>query len=756
MALGPPPPIFPAVAAAAQGEQGRHLGLTGATGVGVGAIVGGGILVLAGAAFQETGPSTILAFALNGAIAVMTALSFAEMASMFPESGGAYTFAKKVLTVRAAFGMGWVLWFAYIVAGVLYALGFAEYAVLAIGELLQATNGSEPAWLHKRATLSVLAVAATGAYSLLAVRKSEGGGRLETIGKLVLFVVLLLAGGWALGTSPSGTTREGLTPFFENGTTGLLTAMGVTFIALQGFDLIATVGGEVKKPERNIPRAMLTSLGIALVIYLPLLFLVSAVGAPAGQGIAEMSRARPATVMADAAYNFAGVTGYWMVIVAAILSTLSALSANVLAASRIALRMANDRTLPRVLQQRHSSRGTPVMAIYATAVAMAFTLLMIPNVSAAGAAASLIFLISFALVHWTHLLARRRSGIKAPFQTPWFPAIPIIGGLACASLAAYQAVTAPVAGGIAVVWLGLGVILYYGLFADRAQAVDAFTEAHDPRLGRLRGRSPLVLAPVANPASAVGIVTLANALATPVVGRVVLLTVVRRPSDFAAAEAATTKALQDANNVVGQALTASLRAGHSPEALMTIAYDPWKEIARVARAYECESLLVGFSSLESQGNVRHIEHLLNDVECDVVALRAPKDWSLTSSTRIIVPVGGRGGHDELRARLLGSLGRAGCTSIRFIQVTGDSLPMALRRHRERELRIFAEEETFGVPDVDLIQSDDIVQTVANEAGPNDLIILGLRHQRGKRLFSELALQVARETSAATLMISRRM
>jgi hypothetical protein len=106
--------------------------------------------------------------------------------------------------------------------------------------------------------------------------------------------------------------------------------------------------------------------------------------------------------------------------------------------------------------------------------------------------------------------------------------------------------------------------------------------------------------------------------------------------------------------------------------------------------------------------------------------------------------------------LLGSLGRAGCTSIRFVQVTAESLPAALRRHRERELRIFAEEETFGVPDVDLIQSDDIVQTVANEAGPNDLIILGLRHQRGKRLFSELALQVARKTPAATLMISRRM
>ena len=70
------------------------------------------------------------------------------------------------------------------------------------------------------------------------------------------------------------------------------------------------------------------------------------------------------------------------------------------------------------------------MAIYSTALAMGFILLMVRNVTAAGAAASLIFLISFALVHWTSLLARKRSRIEAPFQTPWFPAIPVIGGLA--------------------------------------------------------------------------------------------------------------------------------------------------------------------------------------------------------------------------------------------------------------------------------------------------------------------------------------
>ena len=105
------------------------MGLLAATGVGVGAIVGGGVLALAGVAFATTGPSAIIAFALNGAIAMLTALSFAALASRFPESGGTYTYARKVLTVEAAFAVGWVVWFASVVAAVLYALGFAVFLV---------------------------------------------------------------------------------------------------------------------------------------------------------------------------------------------------------------------------------------------------------------------------------------------------------------------------------------------------------------------------------------------------------------------------------------------------------------------------------------------------------------------------------------------------------------------------------------------------------------------------------------------------
>ncbi|MHC4136917.1 MAG: amino acid permease, partial [Planctomycetota bacterium] len=104
---------------------GQRVGLFGATMVGVGAMVGAGIFVLAGVAIEHAGPGAVIAFLLCGVITTITAFSWAELAAAFPEAGGGYVFAKKVFPIGTAFAAGWVLWFAYVVACALYALGFA-------------------------------------------------------------------------------------------------------------------------------------------------------------------------------------------------------------------------------------------------------------------------------------------------------------------------------------------------------------------------------------------------------------------------------------------------------------------------------------------------------------------------------------------------------------------------------------------------------------------------------------------------------
>lgn len=198
----------------------RHIGLPGAIGAGVGAIVGGGILALAGAACSVTGPSTIVSFMLNGVIATLTALSFAEMSSKFPESGGTYVFAKKVLSVEAAFTVGWVVWFASIVAAVLYALGFDKFACVAIADIWIASGSTAPAWIEQRPMVSALAIGAVLFYSANLLWKAAGGGQWANIGKVVVFAVLIVCGLWAARERTMADLQVSLSPFFAEGAGG--------------------------------------------------------------------------------------------------------------------------------------------------------------------------------------------------------------------------------------------------------------------------------------------------------------------------------------------------------------------------------------------------------------------------------------------------------------------------------------------------------------------------------------------------------
>jgi len=707
-------------------------------------------------AFVATGPGALLAFALNGVIAALTALSFAEMASAFPESGGTYTFAKKVLSVEAAFGVGWVVWFASIVAGVLYSFGFAAYAVVAVERLCKLQGVAPPHWVDSHWTLRTLAAAATAWYAASLLGPGRRGVQWATVGKVVLFGVLIIAGLRAFAVHPRPAVGEALTPFLPEGAPGLLRAMGYTFIALQGFDLIAAVAGEVREPARTIPRAMLLSLGLALAIYLPLLFLIPTAGLPSGESLAAATAREPAAIVAIAARQFMGGVGYWLVVVAALLSMLSALQANLYAASRVALSMARDRTLPGMLKRLHGTAQTPGPAIFVSASAMVLVLFIIPDLAAAGAASSLIFLLSFALAHWTSFLARRRGPAHPEnFRSPWFPAVPVVGGLACGGLAAFQALAVPVAGVITAVWMGVGTVLFISLLARRARIFDASMEARDPDLMRLRGRSPLVLVPIANPVNAPAMVAVATALAPPDRGRVLLLSIVRVPERAWQGEDPP-PSLHHVQEVLGRALAASFSVGLAPEALTTVARDPWAEIARVSRLHRCESLLLGLSNLEQEATGAEMDRLLGQVDSDVVILRAPPGWRLSDANRILVPIGGRGGHDQLRARLLSSLCRSGPKEVTYLRVLPPSVPEEAARDVRRHLQQLGSDEVPGTFRVEVVTREAPVDEIVCRALDNDLVVLGLqRLGRRRKVVGKVSARIARETGGALIIISRR-
>jgi basic amino acid/polyamine antiporter, APA family len=735
-------------------ESKRTIGVFGATLVGLGGILGGGLLMLAGVAFRDAGPSVLLAMALNAVVAWLTAMSVTECSTMFPESGGAYMFSKKVLSVRAAFAVGWILWFAYIVAAVLYALGFAQFTVILLRGVLDALGLEHPSWFNGRNILLGLATLAAVLYSLSLARTGTGGGRWETIGKVVLFVAIVAAGVVTLVRQPISESVATLDPFFTGGLDAIIAAMGLLFISLQGFEMIPAVAGEIKDPKHTIPRAVFLSLAISIAIYVPMLFVVATGGVEPGQSIGQLAQHKPDLVVANAAQRFLGPTGYWMIVVSIVLATLSALQANLLTASRISYAMAGDHTLPSVMKQTHPTRGTPIMAIYATTLAVVAIMFMIPNLAGAGAAASLIFLAAFALTHMTAYLARKRSRpIAGIYKTPLFPLVPLVGGLSCAALAVFQAFIVPDAGGIVLIWAGLGVILYMALFKGRAEVADASAEALDPVLAMLRGKSPLVLLPISNPLHARSLVEVANALAPTEYARVLLLTIVSAPKTHSGDPLAQ---LAEAQDSVKQALTASYSAGHAPEALLTAASDEWEEIQRIADEHRCESLLLGFPDVPDEAYEANLERMMNELDCDIAVMRASADWTIKTAKRVLVAIGGRGEEHELRARLLGTLCREMPREIVFVTVIPanadeDTLTAAVRSvTKMSEIRIPVK------PSIEVIRSDDAAGAILSAAERADLLLLGIgRGRNGKKTLGAFNRRLATEARCAVMLLARK-
>jgi basic amino acid/polyamine antiporter, APA family len=729
----------------------RTIGFSGALGIGVGAMVGGGILALAGVAFAVSGPSAVLAFALNGLIAFITALSFAEMASANPQSGGTYTYAKKALSLQVAFGVGWIVWFASLVAAVLYALGFGAFAVFALKQIPALGNSG---MLEVGFVPVLLALVAIGYFTYSLTRGSGDGGAVINIGKLAVFAILIAGGLAVFVQTPFSHITESLDPFFSGGFSGVVAAMGYTFIALQGFDLIGSAAGEIKNPEKNIPKAMMGTLAVGLTIYLPLLFLMSTVGVLPGELITEMSRQDPETVLVVAAQNYLGAFGFWLVLVAGLFSMLSALQANLFAASRISLRMAKDRTLNHHLSNISEKFGTPVTSIIVTCGIVAILVLILPDLAAAGAASSLIFLITFALAHLIMILMRNRGYKESKtFRAPFFPALPIIGIISCLGLAIFQAIVVPAAGFIALLWLLIGAVLFVSFFVKKARAIEASEQALDPDLIRLRGLSPLVLLPISNPANAESMVFLANALAPPVIGRVLIHSIVIPSNEKDDLE----KRLLSSRDVTQYALKASFEAGLRPDSLTTIADHPWEEIERVVKAHNCRSLLLGLSDPNDFQTNQNLEKLVRHIRADVVVFRQPfSGWKITQARKVLIPVAGFESNDPLRARVAASLWRASQPGITFIQVLPANTPSETVQRNNVRLSRFASRIIPGKTKVAIIQNDDVVSELVHQASRHDLVIMGLgkagKHQRA---FGHVALSLAEKTNTALIFISKK-
>jgi amino acid transporter len=419
------------------------LGLLDATMVGIGAMIGAGIFVLTGLAVETAGAAAIVAFALNGGVTTFTAMSYAELAAAIPRNGGGYAYVREAFSAPVSFVMGWTRWFTYMIAGSLYALGFASNFV----EFLHLYGLDAPGPPVAYALGAIVVLVALNAASTAA----SGGA--ETIITLVKLVILLVFVAFGLTVARVGEFQ----PLFPAaGPVSLLPAMGLTFIAFQGYDLIATVTEEVENPRRNIPRAILLSVLATVAVYLLVVFV--AIGTLGVEGLAGAGE----TAIAAAAEGFMPVlplvgTGAALVAFGAVFSTVSALNAVVIGSSRVAFAMGRERQLPAVLGRVHRRFGTPLVAVAASAVVMLAATLVVP-IRVVGNLASLFSLLGFVVVNLALIRIRRQQpNLERPFEVPYYPLPPVLG-IVCNLLLGFF--IDPTTWLLALGWLALGVGVY--------------------------------------------------------------------------------------------------------------------------------------------------------------------------------------------------------------------------------------------------------------------------------------------------------
>jgi amino acid transporter len=305
-------------------------------------IIGAGIFGLPSRVFTLIGPYSVIAFVACGLIVALIILCFAEVSSRFDDTGGPYLYAREAFNPAVAFEVGWLIWLARVTA-------FAANCNLLINYLSYFWNSATTTvW---RASIIVFVVLVLCAINVLGIRQAAIVSNVFTVGKLVPIIIFIGLGlfflnpqAFALGANP--------------GTGAFSKSVLLLVYAFTGFEMATIPAGEVRDPQRNLPRALL--IAIAVVAFLYILIQIVCVGTLPGLG----SSTKP---LADAGSQFLGTAGGAIISAGAVISISGNLNILMLSGSRLPFAMAEQKQLPAFIGTIHRSFFTPYIAILITA-----------------------------------------------------------------------------------------------------------------------------------------------------------------------------------------------------------------------------------------------------------------------------------------------------------------------------------------------------------------------------------------------------
>ncbi|MDE1899450.1 MAG: amino acid permease [Xanthomonadaceae bacterium] len=453
----------------------RVLGLWQLTAIGIGGIIGVGIFVLAGQqAAVNAGPAVVLSFIVAGIGSAAAALCYAEFAGLIPVTGSAYTYGYAVLGELAAWIIGWDLLLEYALIVGVVAIGWSGYVQALLGAAgivlptwAQGSIGSGPGHVF-----NVIAAAVSLLIALLLTVRTEWGARFNTtvVAIKVIGVALVIGVGafyvntahWHPFIPPRVVDAAGVAHF---GWHGVLAAASVVFFAVFGYDTLTTAAEEAKHPQRDLPRAVLLSLAVAMVLYIAVSLVLT--------GITHYSNLSGDASVSQA---FEAIGLHWVAIaiaVAAVVGVTSVLFAFMLGAARIWFALARDGLLPAWFAKVSPRFGTParptvILGVFTAVVAGLLPIGEVAELVNIGTLSAFIIICSAVLTLRIRKPELPRSfrmpaiALFAPlgvafsllliFGVPWLDAggWQRIGGLPAITFERF------------VIWMALGCLIYFG------------------------------------------------------------------------------------------------------------------------------------------------------------------------------------------------------------------------------------------------------------------------------------------------------
>ncbi|MFI8993156.1 amino acid permease [Streptomyces sp. NPDC053542] len=459
-----------------KGEQlTRSLGLWQLTAIGVGGIIGAGIFTLAGTvANGKAGPAVLVSFLIAGVASAAAAFSYAEFAGLIPKAGSAYTYGYAVLGELVGWFIGWDLLLEYTAIVAVVAIGISGYFSFLLGEM----GVDLPAWMlgapgtgdGHRVDLFAAVLCLLIAYLLTLGIKNAARFETIVVGLKVLVVLVVIAVGFF------HINTGNYSPFFPFGASGAFTGAATVFFAVFGYDAMSTAAEESKDAQRHMPKAILYSLLISMVLYVLACLVLT--------GMQHYTKIDPESGFSTA-FKSVGLSSLADVIaVGAIIGILTVMFTFMLGVTRVWFSMSRDGLLPKWFAKTHPTRHVPTRVTWIVGVASAVIAGFLP-IAEAAELTNIGILLAFVVVCIAVIVLRyKRPDLPRTFKCPGVPVVPAIGVVFSIWLITFLEWQTWVR---FAVWFLIGLIIYFAYSYRRSELGKAHREISDleDREGRL-------------------------------------------------------------------------------------------------------------------------------------------------------------------------------------------------------------------------------------------------------------------------------